>query len=43
MSETVIRAVNLHKRFKEGPLDVHVLQGVDLSVQRGETVAVVGA
>jgi lipoprotein-releasing system ATP-binding protein len=43
MSETVIRALNLHKRFKEGPLDVHVLQGVDLSVQRGETVAVVGA
>jgi len=43
MSEPVIRALNLHKRFKEGPLDVHVLQGVDLSVQRGETVAVVGA
>ena len=43
MSEVVIRAVNLHKRFQEGGLDVHVLQGVDMSVQRGETLAVVGA
>jgi lipoprotein-releasing system ATP-binding protein len=43
MSETVIRAVGLHKRFEEGGLDVHVLQGVDMSVQRGETLAVVGA
>jgi lipoprotein-releasing system ATP-binding protein len=43
MSDVVIRALNLHKRFQEGGLDVHVLQGVDLSVQRGETLAVVGA
>jgi lipoprotein-releasing system ATP-binding protein len=43
MSEIVIRALNLHKRFQEGGLDVHVLQGVDMSVQRGETLAVVGA
>jgi lipoprotein-releasing system ATP-binding protein len=43
MSETVIRAVGLHKRFQEGGLDVHVLQGVDMSVERGETLAVVGA
>ena len=43
MSEAVIRALGLHKRFTEGGLDVHVLQGVDMSVQRGETLAVVGA
>jgi lipoprotein-releasing system ATP-binding protein len=43
MSEQVIRAIGLHKRFTEGPVDVHVLQGVDLTVARGETLAVVGA
>jgi lipoprotein-releasing system ATP-binding protein len=46
-SETVIRAQGLHKRFVEGSgdaaLDVHVLQGVDLAVHRGETIAIVGA
>jgi lipoprotein-releasing system ATP-binding protein len=47
MSDLVIRARGLHKRFIERsgdtPLDVHVLQGVDLHVARGEAVAVVGA
>jgi len=45
--DRVLHAVGLHKRFVEGSgddaLDVHVLQGVDLSVRRGETLAVVGA
>ncbi len=39
----VIRAVALHKRFHEGAVDVHVLQGVDLDISAGETVAIVGA
>ena len=41
--DKVIRAVALHKRFHEGALDVHVLQGVDLDIAAGETVAIVGA
>ncbi len=47
MSDVVIRARGLHKRFSEGAgdarLDVQVLQGVDLDVQPGETIAIVGA
>jgi predicted ABC-type transport system involved in lysophospholipase L1 biosynthesis ATPase subunit len=43
MSEAIVQAQNLHKRFTEGGLDVPVLQGIDLAVQPGETVAVVGA
>ena len=42
-ADVVIRASGLHKRFTDGALDVHVLQGVDLSVERGETIAIVGA
>ncbi len=41
--DVVIRVSGLHKRFTDAALDVHVLQGVDLSVKRGETLAIVGA
>jgi lipoprotein-releasing system ATP-binding protein len=41
--QLVLQAQALHRRFREGGLDVPVLNGVDLSVARGETLAVVGA
>ena len=43
MSDIVLQATGLAKRFTEGRLDVSVLQGIDLQVHRGETLAIVGA
>jgi len=43
MSDRVIEATGLHKRFDEGGLAVQVLQGVNLHVDRGEALAIVGA
>ena len=39
----VLIANNISRRFHEGPLDVTVLQNVDLSVNAGETLAIVGS
>jgi lipoprotein-releasing system ATP-binding protein len=43
MSEAVVEAQGLKKRFHEGEIDVEVLRGIDLVVRKGETVAIVGA
>ena len=42
-NELVLQGTALSRRFKEGPLDVTVLTGVDISVRRGQTLAIVGA
>jgi lipoprotein-releasing system ATP-binding protein len=43
MSDVILNARGLTRRFVEGSLDVTVLQGVDLQVHAGETLAIVGA
>jgi lipoprotein-releasing system ATP-binding protein len=42
-STILLECNGLTKRFVEGRLDVSVLQGVDLHVLRGETLAIVGS
>jgi lipoprotein-releasing system ATP-binding protein len=42
MSDEVIRAVGLSKAYRQGSDSTRVLKGVDLTVRRGELVAVVG-
>src|SRR5690242_21341632 len=39
----VIRLENIFKSYRRGDLDIPVLQGVSLSIQSGELIALVGA
>jgi lipoprotein-releasing system ATP-binding protein len=39
----MIKVTNLHKSFSMGSYDVPVLNGINLEIQRGELVAIVGA
>ncbi|MEX0959455.1 MAG: lipoprotein-releasing ABC transporter ATP-binding protein LolD [Burkholderiales bacterium] len=41
--DSVLSCRNLHKTFRQGSYAVPVLAGVDFSIARGETVAIVGA
>ncbi|MET0069129.1 MAG: lipoprotein-releasing ABC transporter ATP-binding protein LolD [Candidatus Thiodiazotropha sp.] len=41
--EIVLQADNLVRTFTQGDLHVEVLQGVDLTIRRGERVAIIGA
>jgi lipoprotein-releasing system ATP-binding protein len=40
--QTVLRARGLKKHFRQGDVTLEVLRGVDLEVQRGERVAIIG-
>ncbi len=42
MPAPLIRIRSLHKSYRRGEQDIEVLQGIDLDVQRGEFVALMG-
>ncbi|HHT25211.1 MAG TPA: ABC transporter ATP-binding protein [Clostridiaceae bacterium] len=39
---TVIKVSNLHKTFKNGETEVHVLKGLDFNVEAGEFISIMG-
>ncbi|MDX1803646.1 MAG: lipoprotein-releasing ABC transporter ATP-binding protein LolD [Alcanivorax sp.] len=41
--DIVLHADNIVKRYREGPIDLEVLSGVDLAVAQGDVLAIVGA
>jgi lipoprotein-releasing system ATP-binding protein len=43
MSDNVLEARGVHKSFRQGPEELHVLEGVQLAITRAERVAIVGA
>jgi lipoprotein-releasing system ATP-binding protein len=43
MSDPVLAAEEVHKSFRQGPVVLEVLRGVQLAVARAERVAIVGA
>ena len=43
MSDNVLEARDVHKSFRQGPEELHVLEGVQLSIARAERVAIVGS
>jgi len=40
--EPIVRAVNVHKTYDSGAVEVHALRGVDLEIPPGEMVAIMG-
>ena len=42
-NDLILSATGVQQRFREGPLDVTVLQGIDFEVRKGESIAIVGA
>jgi len=38
----IIQAKNIHRRFGEGALVAHVLKGIDVEVEQGEFIAIMG-
>ncbi|HEV7715926.1 MAG TPA: lipoprotein-releasing ABC transporter ATP-binding protein LolD [Steroidobacteraceae bacterium] len=43
MTEVVLEARQVHKSFKQGPVTLDVLRGVNIAIAAGERLAIVGA
>jgi lipoprotein-releasing system ATP-binding protein len=43
MSDLVLEAVDVRRAFRQGPIDLQVLQGVNFAVRAGERIAIIGA
>ncbi len=43
MNEMVLEATGVMRAFRQGPIDLQVLQGVNLAVRAGERIAIIGA
>ena len=43
MGEPVIKVENVTRTYRVGDVDVHALRGVDLTIEHGEFVAIVGS
>jgi lipoprotein-releasing system ATP-binding protein len=43
MSPLVLEAADVRRSFRQGPIDLQVLQGVNLQVRAGERIAIIGA
>jgi len=43
MTKTILELKNIHRHFKQGGKDLHILRGIDLSLKEGEMVGLVGA
>jgi lipoprotein-releasing system ATP-binding protein len=41
-SKVILKAINIHKNYLMGKSDLKVLKGVDLSIEQGEILAIVG-
>jgi lipoprotein-releasing system ATP-binding protein len=42
-THAVLEARDVHRAFRQGPIDLEVLQGVNLNVAAGERLAIIGA